>query len=80
MGMLSFKEFQATRVARSLTPDEMDRRGLEPTHSEVFEYDDRCFIFCREDGLYELLVGRSWRSMDLEFLERKLFTEWYYEG
>lgn len=81
MGMLSFKEFQATRVARSLTPDELDNMGLSASHAEVFMYDEQCFIICNEDHSFTLIIRfDEWTSMDLEFLERKLFTKWYYEG
>jgi len=75
---LTFKEFQATKTAQTWGEERCKEFGIDDTEAEVLVYEDNCYIECRQNGMYYLLIGnQDWFDHRLEVLERLLYDLWY---
>lgn len=75
---LTFKEFQATRVAQTWGPEDCVINGLDDESAEVLVYEDGCYIECRPGNVYQLQINSSgWFDPNLEKLERILYDTCY---
>lgn len=75
---LTFKQFQATRTARTWSQDRCDEVGLELESAEMLEYGNECFIQVLSPSRYYLIIEtKEWRSNDLASLEWLLYSQWY---
>jgi hypothetical protein len=75
---LTFQAFQATREAHSKTPEWCENNGWDPSHTEVFQYADECYIIVIAPGEFFLQIGNDiWHSNNLESLEWILYDQWY---
>ena len=75
---LTFKEFQATKVAQTWGAEDCRNEGLDGESAEVLIYEDGCYIECRPHNMYQLQIGSSdWFDPNLEKLERILYDTFY---
>ena len=75
---LTFKEFQATKVAQTWSPEDCVNDGLDDESAEVLVYEDGCYIECRPGNVYQLQIGnQGWFDPNLEKLERILYDTCY---
>lgn len=75
---LSFKEFQATKVAQTWGPKDCVNNGLDDESAEVLVYENGCYIECRPGNMYQLQIHSSeCFDPNLEKLERILYDTYY---
>ena len=75
---LTFKEFQATKVAQTWGPEDCRNERLDSESAEVLVYEDGCYIECRSGGHFHLIIEcGEWLSNDLASLEQLLYDLWY---
>lgn len=79
MSKMTFKEFQATRTAKTWDQARCQEMAEDAETLEVLEYDDgNSYIVCLPDGMYELVIGnQDWFDARLEMLEQLLYDNWY---
>ena len=71
---LSFKEFQATKMAQTWDQAQCQAAGLDGESAEMLVYEDGCYIECRPDNMYQLQIGnQDWFDPRLEVLEQLLY-------
>lgn len=76
--LLTFKQFQATRVARTMNEAWCDEFYPGVSSAEALVYDTGCFILVKSPGQFHLVIGHNeWYSNHLESLERLLYDRWY---
>ena len=75
---LTFKEFQATKMAQTWDQAQCQAAGLDGESAEMLVYEDGCYIECRPDNMYQLQIGnQDWFDPRLEVLEQLLYDLWY---
>lgn len=75
---LTFKEFQATKMAQTWDQARCQAACLDGESAEVLIYEDGCYIECRPDNMYQLQIGnQDWFDPRLEVLEQLLYDLWY---
>lgn len=75
---LTFKEFQATKVAQTWDQAQCQAACLDGESAEMLVYEDGCYIECRPDNMYQLQIGnQDWFDPRLEVLEQLLYDLWY---
>ena len=76
---LTFKQFQASREAKTMSQGWCEDNDLDASSAEVLMYPEGSFIILSNNpGCYQLIIERSeWRSNNLESLERILYDHWY---
>ena len=78
MSKMTFKEFQATRVAKTWNQARCQSYGFDEDSMDVYEYADGCFIERRPNDMYYLCIGNmDWFDPRLEMLEGLLYDRWY---
>ena len=78
MSKMTFKEFQATRTAKTWDKARCQSEGLDVDSLDVLEYEDGCYIECCQNGMYSLVIGnQDWHDARLEMLENLLYDHWY---
>jgi len=71
---LTFKDFQATKVAQTWGPEDCRNERLDSESAEVLVYEDGCYIECRPGNVYQLQIGnQDWFDPRLEVLEQLLY-------
>lgn len=75
---LTFKDFQATKMAQTWDQAQCQAAGLDGESAEMLVYEDGCYIECRPDNMYQLQIGnQDWFEPSLEKLEQLLYDLWY---
>ena len=75
---LTFKQFQASKEAKTMDQGWCEDNGLDASSAEVLMYPEGCFILVTSPGQFHLIIGyNEWRSNNLESLERILYDRWY---
>ena len=75
---LTFKQFQASKEAKTMGQGWCDENGFDAPSMEVLQYDQGSFIIVERPGpVYLIIAHHEWRSNNLESLERLLYDRWY---
>ena len=75
---LTFKQFQASKEAKTMGQGWCEDNDLGASSAEVLMYPEGSFILVTSPGQFHLIIGcNEWRSNNLESLERILYDRWY---
>ena len=75
---LTFKQFQASKEAKTMDQGWCEDNGLDASSAEVLMYPEGCFILVTSLGQFHLIIEyNEWRSNNLESLEQILYDRWY---
>lgn len=75
---LTFKQFQASREAKTMSQGWCEEQGLDTSSAEVLMYPEGSFILVTSPEQFHLIIEyNEWRSNNLESLERLLYDRWY---
>lgn len=76
---LTLEQFRGTREAKTMDVEWCRNNGLDEDKTEVFMYEDGCYIIVNSPGEFYLIIGGSeWTSNDLESLEELLYDRFYF--
>lgn len=76
--LLTFKQFQASKEAKTMDQGWCEDNGLDASSAEVLMYPEGSFILVTSPGQFHLIIEyNEWRSNNLESLERILYDRWY---
>lgn len=75
---LTFKQFQASKEAKTMDQGWCEDNGLGASSAEVLMYPEGSFILVTAPGQFYLIIEyNEWRSNNLESLEQILYDRWY---
>ncbi len=75
---LTFKQFQASKEAKTMDQGWCEDNWLDTSSAEVLMYPEGSFIIVTAPGQFYLIIEyNEWRSNNLESLERILYDRWY---
>ena len=75
--MKTLPEFKSTKVRGQKIETVFFCDETDSNDTEIYLYDDSCWIELIKDGQFLLAIGRDeWISFDLDYLENILY-EWY---
>ena len=75
---LTFKQFQASKEAKTMDQGWCEDNGLDASSAEVLMYPEGSFILVTAPGQFHLIIEyNEWRSNNLESLELILYDSWY---
>lgn len=75
---LTFKQFQASKEAKTMDQGWCEDNCLGASSAEVLMYPEGSFILVTSPGQFHLIIEyNEWRSNNLESLERILYDRWY---
>ena len=75
---LTFKQFQASKEAKTMDQGWCEDNGLGASSAEVLMYPEGSFILVTSPVLFHLIIEyNEWRSNNLESLEQILYDRWY---
>ena len=76
--LLTFKQFQASKEAKTMAQGWCEDNGLGASSAEVLMYPEGSFIIVTAPGQFYLIIEyNEWRSNNLESLEQILYDHWY---
>ncbi len=74
----TFKQFQASKEAKTMDQGWCEDNGLDASSAEVLMYPEGSFIIVTSPGQFHLIIEyNEWRSNNLESLEQILYDRWY---
>ena len=75
---LTFRQFQASKEAKTMDQGWCEDNGLGASSAEVLMYPEGSFILVTSPGQFHLIIAcNEWRSNNLESLEQILYDRWY---